>query len=42
MAEAWTGHRLTQVFLEHTGAAGLDDLVEGVYLQRFRSNRPWC
>jgi N-acetylglucosamine kinase-like BadF-type ATPase len=26
---------LTQVFLEHTGAAGLDDLVEGVYLQRF-------
>jgi len=26
---------LTQVFLEHTGAADLDDLVEGVYLQRF-------
>jgi N-acetylglucosamine kinase-like BadF-type ATPase len=26
---------LTQVFLDHTGAAGLDDLVEGVYLQRF-------
>ncbi len=26
---------LTQVFLEYTGAADLDDLVEGVYLQRF-------
>ena len=26
---------LTQVFLEHTGAIDLDDLVEGVYLQRF-------
>ena len=26
---------LTQVFLEHTGAVGLDDLVEGVYLQRY-------
>ena len=26
---------LTQVLLEHTGATGLDDLVEGVYLQRF-------
>jgi N-acetylglucosamine kinase-like BadF-type ATPase len=26
---------LTRVFLEHTGAADLDDLVEGVYLQRY-------
>jgi N-acetylglucosamine kinase-like BadF-type ATPase len=26
---------LTKVFLEHTGAADLDDLVEGVYLGRF-------
>ena len=26
---------LTQVFLDHTGAASLDALVEGVYLQRF-------
>ena len=26
---------LTQVFLDHTGALDLDDLVEGVYLQRF-------
>jgi N-acetylglucosamine kinase-like BadF-type ATPase len=26
---------LTRVFLEHTGAVDLDDLVEGVYLQRF-------
>jgi N-acetylglucosamine kinase-like BadF-type ATPase len=26
---------LTQVFLGHTGAASLDDLVEGVYLQRY-------
>jgi N-acetylglucosamine kinase-like BadF-type ATPase len=27
---------LTRVFLEHTGAANLDDLVEGVYLERYR------
>ena len=26
---------LTQVFLEYTGARNLDDLVEGVYLQRY-------
>jgi N-acetylglucosamine kinase-like BadF-type ATPase len=26
---------LTQVFLEHTGAKNLDDLVEGVYLERY-------
>jgi N-acetylglucosamine kinase-like BadF-type ATPase len=26
---------LTQVFLKHTGAKDLDDLVEGVYLQRY-------
>jgi len=29
---------LTQVFLEHTGAANLDELVEGVYLGRFQFN----
>ena len=27
---------LTRVFLEHTGAPSLDDLVEGVYLERYR------
>lgn len=27
---------LTQVFLKHTGASNLDDLVEGVYLERYR------
>jgi N-acetylglucosamine kinase-like BadF-type ATPase len=27
---------LTRVFLEHTGARDLDELVEGVYLQRFQ------
>ncbi|MBN1665914.1 MAG: hypothetical protein JW862_02460 [Anaerolineales bacterium] len=27
--------RLTQAFLEHTGARHLDDLVEGVYLDRY-------
>jgi N-acetylglucosamine kinase-like BadF-type ATPase len=29
---------LTRVFLEHTGAADLDDLVEGVYLGRYEFN----
>ncbi len=29
---------LTQMFLEHTGAKDLDDLVEGVYLQRYPFN----
>jgi len=33
---------LTQVFLEHTGAAGLDDLVEAFTCSASRSNRPWC
>ncbi len=30
-----TATALTQVFLDHTGAADLDNLVEGVYLGRF-------
>jgi N-acetylglucosamine kinase-like BadF-type ATPase len=29
------GTALTRVFLEHTGAKSLDDLVEGVYMQRY-------
>jgi N-acetylglucosamine kinase-like BadF-type ATPase len=31
---------LTQVFLQHTGARDLDDLVEGVYLQRYPFDPP--
>ena len=31
---------LTSIFLEHTGAKDLDDLVEGVYLERYQFDSP--